>query len=41
MMQNDQLSAKMVERMKAGSKMPGWIKRSEIDWYATIANPEA
>lgn len=41
MMQNDQLSPKMVERMKAGSKMPGWIKRSEFDWYETIADREA
>ena len=41
MMQNDQLSPKMIERMKAGSKMPGWIKRSDFDWYETIADREA
>ena len=41
MMQNDQLSPMMIERMKAGSKMPGWIKRSDFDWYETIADREA
>ena len=41
MMQNNQLSPKMVERMKAGSKMPGWIKRSDFDWYETIEDREA
>jgi len=30
------LSEKMQERMKKGSKMPGWVKREEFDWYATI-----
>jgi hypothetical protein len=37
MMKNDQLTP---ERMKAGSRMPGWIRRSEIDWYATISDRE-
>ena len=41
MMKNDQLSPKMIERMKAGSKMPGWIKRSDFDWYETIEDREA
>lgn len=30
------LSEKMQERMKKGSKMPGWVRREEFDWYATI-----
>ena len=31
----------MTERLKAGSKMPGWTKRSDFDWYGTIADQEA
>ena len=41
MMKNNQLKPKMIERMKAGSKMPGWVRRSDFDWYATLVNPEA
>ncbi|MGH0032071.1 MAG: nuclear transport factor 2 family protein [Myxococcota bacterium] len=41
MAQNDQLSEKMQERMKKGSKMPGWVKRSEFDWFETIHEREA
>jgi hypothetical protein len=41
MMKNEQLTPKMLERMKKGSNMPGWVKRSETDWYATIADREA
>jgi hypothetical protein len=41
MLQNGQLSPEMAQRMKAGSKMPGWIKRSELDWYETIEEREA
>jgi hypothetical protein len=26
----------MVGRMKKGSKMPGWKKRGEFDWYETL-----
>jgi hypothetical protein len=40
MMQANQLKPAMVERMKKGSKMPGWVKRSEFDWYATISDRE-
>jgi hypothetical protein len=40
MAKNQQLTAKMLERMKKGSSMPGWTRRSEIDWYETIANRE-
>ena len=41
MMKNEQLTPRMLERMKKGSNMPGWVKRSETDWYATIADREA
>ena len=40
LMQKGKLSAKMQERMKAGSKMPGWVKRRDFDWYATVVNRE-
>jgi hypothetical protein len=38
MLKNDHLKPEMVERLKAGSKMPGWTKRAELDWYETIAD---
>jgi len=41
MMQNDQLTPAMMERMKKGSKMPGWVRRSEFDWYETLEDSEA
>ncbi len=41
MLKHNQLSPKMIERMKAGSKMPGWIKREELDWVETISDREA
>jgi hypothetical protein len=41
MMQNNQLSEPMLERMKKGSRMPGWVKLEEFDWFATIADIEA
>jgi len=41
MMQNGQLSDRMQERIKKGSKMPGWTRREDFDWLATIADPEA
>jgi hypothetical protein len=40
LMQKGQLSAEMQERMRKGSRMPGWVKRAEFDWYATIADRE-
>jgi hypothetical protein len=40
LMQQGKLSATMEERMKKGSRMPGWVKRAEFDWYATIADRE-
>ncbi len=40
MAKNQQLTPKMLERMQKGSKMPGWIKRSEFDWYETIVDRE-
>jgi hypothetical protein len=41
MMKNNQLKPKMVERLQKGSKMPGWTRRSDFDWYETIAKREA
>ena len=38
MAKNQQLAPKMLERMQKGSKMPGWVKRSEFDWYETIVD---
>lgn len=36
MAKNQQLSDRMLERMKQGSKMPGWVKRETFDWYSTL-----
>ena len=41
MMQAGQLSEKMQERMKKGSRMPGWVRLEEFDWYSTLTDPEA
>jgi hypothetical protein len=40
MAKNQQLEPKMIERMKKGSDMPGWIPRSDFDWYETIEDRE-
>ncbi len=40
MAKNQQLTPKMLERMQKGSKMPGWVKRTEFDWYETIVDHE-
>ena len=34
------LSAEMQERLKRGSRMPGWVKRADFDWYATLPKTE-
>ncbi len=31
----------MIERLQKRTNMPGWVRRSEFDWYATIADREA
>jgi len=36
MAKNGQLSERMQERMKKGSKQPGWTRRSEFDWFETL-----
>ena len=36
MAKNEQLTDEMQERMKKGSKMPGWTKRADFDWYTTL-----
>ena len=41
MAKNQQLSPKMLERMKKGSKMPGWVDRASFDWYETIVDRQA
>lgn len=41
MAQDGQLTEKMLERMKKGSKMPGWTRRSAFDWYSVLPDPEA
>ncbi len=41
MAKNGQLTERMQERMKRGSKMPGWTPRSEFDWFSTLVDPEA
>lgn len=40
MAKSGQLTERMLERMKQGSKMPGWTHRSEFDWFSTIAEIE-
>lgn len=40
MAKHKQLKPAMLERMEKGSKMPGWIRRSELDWYETIVDRE-
>ena len=41
MAKHGQLTDPMLERMKAGPKAPGWTRRSEFDWFETLADPEA
>ncbi len=41
MLQHGLLSETMQERMKKGSRMPGWVKRSDFNWFDTLEDPEA
>ncbi len=41
MMQAGQLTGRMQERMKAGSKMQRWTRIDEFDWFETLEDPEA
>ena len=41
MAQNGQLPERMLERMKKGSKLPGWTRREDFDWFTTLVDPEA
>jgi hypothetical protein len=34
------LSPEMQERLRKGSRMPGWVKRADFDWYATLPKTE-
>ena len=36
LLQQGRLSAAMQERLKKGSRMPGWVRRGDFDWYGTI-----
>jgi len=36
MAKNGQLSGPMQERMKKGSRMPGWTPIGEFDWFASL-----
>jgi hypothetical protein len=36
MAKDGRLSEAMQRRMAAGSNAPGWVKRGEFDWYATL-----
>jgi hypothetical protein len=40
LLQKGKLSPEMQERLKRGSKQPGWVRRSEFDWYGTVADRE-
>ncbi len=40
MLEAGRLSEKMQQRLKAGSRMPGWVKRPTFDWYGTVADRE-
>jgi hypothetical protein len=37
---NGQLSDAMQERLRRGSRMPGWVKRAGFDWYASLPKAE-
>jgi hypothetical protein len=41
MINHGQLSDRMQERMKNGSRQPGWTRRTEFNWFDTLADPEA
>ena len=41
MAKNGQLTEQMLERMKAGSNMPGWTRIEDFDWLSTLVDPEA
>lgn len=40
MAEHGRLAPAMVERMRKGSKMPGWVRRADFDWYETIVGRE-
>jgi ketosteroid isomerase-like protein len=40
LLQEGRLSPQMQERLTRGSRQPGWVKRADFDWYATIADRE-
>ena len=36
LMQKGKLSQGMQDRMRRGSRMPGWVKIDSFDWYETL-----
>ena len=36
MAKNQQLTPEMLDRVKQGAKMPGWVRREDFDWLATL-----
>jgi len=40
LLQKGLLSPEMQERLKRGSKQPGWVRREEFDWYTSIVDRE-
>ena len=36
MAKEQKLQPAMMERMKQGSKMPGWVKKADFDWLETL-----
>ncbi len=40
MMENGDLTEVMQERMKKGSRMPGWVRRETFDWFGTVVDRE-
>ncbi len=36
MAKDQKLSEGMLRRMAQGSKAPGWVRRADFDWYATL-----
>lgn len=41
MMQNGDLNERMQERMKRGSKMPGWTRHEDFNWFEGLVDPDA
>lgn len=40
LLQQGRLTPAMQERLKRGSKQPGWVPRESFDWYASVTDRE-